>query len=63
MSARMRLVGWEVRPMVMVDDGENLTPLDVTPQLITAAGWPAFTAGGDAAALDSLRQRIEHSAP
>ena len=59
MSARMRLVGWEVRPVVMADDGENLTPVPINPQMIPAAAWQTFKDGGDDEALGSLRARIE----
>lgn len=60
MSARMRLVGWEVRPVVMLDDGDTLTPVPVEPQTITAAGWAEFKAGGDDRAMASLREQVEH---
>ena len=63
MSARMRLVGWEVRPVVMADDGENLTPVNINPQMIPAAAWQTFKDGGDAEALGSLRARIETDSP
>jgi hypothetical protein len=56
---RMRLVGWNVQPVVMADDGENLTPVQVGPQTIPAAGWDAFKDGGDARALESLRAQVE----
>jgi len=59
MNVRMRLVGWEVRPIVVVDDGENLTSVPVNPQTISSAGWQAFKDGGDAAALEALRKQIE----
>lgn len=59
MSARMRLVGWEVRPVVMADDGENLTPVNIAPQVIPAAAWQTFKDGGDSEALDKLRAQIE----
>lgn len=58
MPNRVRLVGWEVRPVVMADDGENLTPIPVAPQMIPAAAWDGFKAGGDAAALESIRQQV-----
>lgn len=38
-TTRMRLVGWEVRPVVMADDGDNLTPVPVNPQMIPASQW------------------------
>ena len=59
MSARLRLVGWEIRPVCMVDDGDTLTPLPVEPQTITAAGWDEFKAGGDDRAMQHLREQVE----
>lgn len=59
MSDRMRVVGWQVQPVVMADDGEHLTPVNVGPQMIPAAQWEAFKDGGDAQALESVRQQIE----
>ena len=55
----MRLMGWIVRPIVMADDGENLTPIEVSPQTILAAQWQAFKDGGDTKALEGLRAEIE----
>lgn len=57
--SRMRLVGWEVRPVVMLDDGDTLTPLSIGAQTITAADWAAFKTGGDEAALERLRDQVE----
>lgn len=59
MTTRMRLVGWNVQPVVMADDGENLTPVNVGAQTIPAAQWEAFKTGGDAEALERLRAQIE----
>lgn len=56
---RMRLVGWNVQPVVMADDGENLSPVQVGGQMIPAAGWEDFKAGGDERALDALRAQVE----
>lgn len=56
---RMRVVGWNVQPVIMADDGENLVPVPVAPQMITAAQWEAFKAGGDADALAQIRAELE----
>jgi hypothetical protein len=55
----MRLVGWNVQPVVMADDGDQLVPVTVTAQMIPAAAWDAFKAGGDFQALESVRIQIE----
>lgn len=57
----MRLVGWTVQPVVMADDGENLTSVHVGPQMIAAADWQAFKDGGDAEALAALRAQVEEA--
>ena len=59
---RMRLVGWQVQPVVMSDDGDESTPVQVQPQIIPAAQWGAFTAGGDEQALATLRGQVEGEA-
>lgn len=59
MAIRMRLVGWNVQPVVMADDGENLTAAQVQGQMIPAAQWGAFKNGGDAEALEGVRVQIE----
>lgn len=56
---RMRLVGWKVQPVVMVDDGENLTGLEVAAIGVPATEWQAFKDGGDIKALEGLRAQIE----
>ena len=60
---RMRLVGWMVQPVVMADDGENLTPVPVNPLNIPAADWDAFKSAGDVQAIASLREQIENAGP
>jgi hypothetical protein len=59
MAVRMRVVGWEVRPIVMADDGDTLTAVPVAPQTIAATAWTAFKDGGDLTALEHLRSQIE----
>lgn len=59
-SPRMRLVGWNVQPVLMADDGENLTPVQVGATMITAANWDEFKEGGDKLALEDLRAQIEN---
>ena len=39
MSTRVRLVGFHVKPAVMLDDDENLEGIDVAPVFVTAAKW------------------------
>lgn len=62
MAIRMRVVGWNVQPVVMADDGENLTAVEVTAQMIPAAQWQRFKDGGDEEALAALRYQVERPA-
>ena len=59
MVMHMRLVGWNVQPVVMADDGENLTSFPVTQTMIPAAQWAEFKAGGDETGLAQVREKIE----
>jgi hypothetical protein len=59
MSKRMRLVGWQVCPVVMADDGELLENVPVQPVMVPASGWRAFKDGGDTAALEGIRAQVE----
>jgi hypothetical protein len=55
----MRLLGWQVQPVIMIDDGENLEQAHVQPQFIAARQWDQFKDGGDEAALAQLRAETE----
>lgn len=59
MPKKMRVIGWQVQPIIMVDDGEELVSIPVQPQTIARAGWQAFKDGGDDAALEALRTQVE----
>ncbi len=58
MSTRVRVVAWIVQPVVMADDGDNLTQLQVQPVTIPAAAWDDFKAGGDEAAINSISDQL-----
>lgn len=62
-APRVRVVGWSVQPVLMVDDGENLTPLKIEAQMIPAAKWDEFKDGGDADAVAGICQQVEASMP
>jgi hypothetical protein len=55
----MRLVGWQVVPVIMADNGDDLAPVQIQPQMIPAKDWQAFKNGGDVTALESVRAQIE----
>lgn len=58
----MRLIGWQVCPVVMADDGDDLTSVQIQPHVVPAKDWQAFKDGGDAQALESVRQQVEGAA-
>jgi hypothetical protein len=58
----MRLVGWNVQPVVLADDGERLTPVQVQAAQVMAAEWDSFKNGGDDQALARVRDQIENPA-
>lgn len=62
-DTRMRVVGWNVQPVLMADDGENLTTVPVQATMISNAQWRDFKEGGDEEALEKLRQQIEGEVP
>jgi hypothetical protein len=59
---RMRVIGWSVQPIIMVDDGDNLEPVDVKGEFVPAKKWNEFKNGGDERRLAPLRARLEAEA-
>jgi hypothetical protein len=55
----LRVVGWQVQPVLMADDGENLTQVQVAAVMVPAKDWAAFKDGGDEQALSQIRNQIE----
>jgi len=58
-SPRVRLVGWRVQPVVMLDDGDTLTPLPVAAKDIPAAEWEQWCQTGHAEALQSIVEQVD----
>lgn len=59
-KVRMRVVGWQVMPVIMADDGVNLESVPVNPMHVPAAQWKEWKAsGGDRQALENLRLQVE----
>lgn len=57
---RLRVVGYVIQPQVMADDGENLTPVQVSPVTVSSADWPNVVEMMSSA-LGELRQRVERN--
>jgi hypothetical protein len=60
MTIRMRVVGWNVQPVIMADDGEELTPVPVQATTINNVDWQDFKDGGDKKAIEELRSKVEN---
>lgn len=58
MSKRVRVIQYVIHPVLVVDDGADLTPLDVEPITVPAAGWASFIEGGLASALAGLEAQV-----
>lgn len=43
MTKRIRLVNVRVQPVFMLDDGENLEPIEHPVTVIPAAEWPTYS--------------------
>ncbi|QGU03091.1 hypothetical protein CKALI_11235 [Corynebacterium kalinowskii] len=54
----VRIISITIAPNAVIDDGENLTQMDVRPITITARDWDAFTAGGIAGIKRQLEAAI-----
>lgn len=59
MGKRLRIVGWQVQPQLMVDDGENLQPLNTQPITIPHSEWDEFVDGGWEEAIGRVREQVE----
>jgi len=60
MSKKMRVAQLLVLPIVYLDDGENLIPVDVDQMAVPGDMVAEFVNGGLAKALESLREQFEN---
>jgi hypothetical protein len=58
-TKKVRVVGWQVQPLLMLDDGEHLTALNAQPVTIPAAEWEKWKDGGDEQFLAPARLQFE----
>lgn len=47
MTMRLRVVGWQVQPVLMADDDINLIPIPSDTRLINTHEWDQWKSGGD----------------
>lgn len=60
-TPRLRLVGMRVIPVLMSDDGDNLTQVESPPLDVSAADWPAYSAEGWPAQLEAYQAELTAS--
>ena len=56
---KVRVLQWIVKPVVVVDDGENLEVLPTKEQAIPANLWEAFKAEGADIAIEALQAEVD----
>jgi hypothetical protein len=54
---KVRVIGYVVTPQVVIDDGSDLTPVQVQPITVSAKEWLPWVAEGLPAALAELETR------
>lgn len=57
---RVRVVGWNVEPVIMFDDGDNLTSVQVQPLKDLQNDWQVFVDGGWQQGLKPVHEQIEN---
>lgn len=61
--SRVRLVGVMVTPIVLVDDGDSLKPLQIEAVQVSAEDWPTYATGGFQEAMAQLQAEVEANSP
>lgn len=62
MSVKVRVIGVVVQPVLVVDDGVDLTPIPVDSKQISAKEWPTYAASGFKADIAALQARLNEEA-
>ena len=57
MTIKLRIVGYQVQPVLFADDGENLEPVPVQPITVKAADMDGFNWEE---ALEPVRAQVEN---
>lgn len=55
---RVRVVQVVVKPILVVDDGQTLAPVDVEQIAVTAENWPTYPVTGFAEAVTRLEAEL-----
>jgi hypothetical protein len=56
---KARIINVLVQPQIVIDDGENLTPQEVTPMAVAWRDWPTFAASGLQDALARMQEELD----
>jgi hypothetical protein len=56
---RARIIQFIIQPVVVADDGENLTPIDVKPVAVAAASLAQFAVNGAADLLAQIQKQLD----
>lgn len=57
--SRVRVLRFIVQPVLVIDDGEDLDPIDVQPIEVAARDWPTFAAEQWPAMLQQVQSQID----
>lgn len=60
---RARIIQFIIQPVAVVDDGENLTPIDVKPVAVAAASWQQFAVNGVSDLLAQMQKQLDEQQP
>jgi hypothetical protein len=56
---KVRIIQFIVQPIAVIDDGENLIPVEVKPIPVLAASWKKFAENGADDLLGQLQAQID----
>ena len=59
MATRARLVAWSITPVVMLDDDENLTPLDVRPLQVAPKDLRQWIESGPETVMAQIQEQVQ----
>jgi hypothetical protein len=59
MERKIRFIQFAVQPVAVIDDGENLNPIEIKPIVIRASEWARFAASGPSELLAELQHQLD----
>lgn len=58
MTTKLRVIKMVLQPVVVLDDGETLTEIEVQPIVVPWKAWDAYVNGGLAEAMAQLEAQL-----